>query len=160
MDLDYKAMLRIDPERLPAEWLKQPTRYMEFVEARVDADARLDQMKDRLDVVSAMRGRKIRDRLETNKERVTERTISDELILDPEYRKAKTAVNEAWEDAAIIRGAVDAMEHRKRALENLTQVELAQVRSELRLPGQGVSGSRETISKHHMKRFPVQGRRS
>ena len=128
--MDYQKLMHIDESNLEGEWLGQAARYMEMVEANADGQKQLDQLTDKLDVVQSTESVNIKHQMEAAGEKVTEAAVNRMLPDRPAIRTIKNEIIEAQRQATIVRGAVAAMEHRKKALEMLVQMQLARGRSE------------------------------
>ena len=128
--MDYQKLMHIDESNLEDEWLGQAARYMEMVEANADGQKQLDQLADKLDVTQSTESAVIKHQMEAAGEKVTEAAVSRALPDRPAIRSLKAQIIDAQRQATIVRGAVTAMEHRKKALEMLVQMQRARGRSE------------------------------
>ena len=133
--MDYASLMSIDPNRLDQMWLEHTGRYMEMVQHAVDARINYEGLKDRLDVVKAQVDRNIRANPSAyGLEKVTEGAVGAAVLLSQPYMDAQAGVTEARKVQLLTQGAVDAMEHRKKALEEITQLTLSGWRGEARSP--------------------------
>ncbi len=74
-------------------------------------------------------------------EKVTEPSIASCIIRQSEYQSAVKAVNKAKHRVAILKAAVTALDHRKKALEGMVQLQGQNYFSEPRVKG----STRETM---------------
>lgn len=85
-----------------------------------EADAEVSRAKLALDVTKADLSRKARKKLLLLGEKVTERMIEEEVLLDPAYKVAVDAVIDAEERAEIVRSAAKARESKQRLMSGLS----------------------------------------
>jgi hypothetical protein len=154
--MDYRNTMAIDETRLDREWAGQASRYMEFAEHSAAASALVDELKDRLSVMEA----EVADSIRNSSEKVTEGRIREAVLLDADVREATRKLNAAKKEYALVRGAVDAMEHRKKALENLVQLHLANYRSEPRATTDVRQGMENSQAKAVADRMQPRSRRT
>lgn len=113
----------IDPMRLDYEWVRQPALYHEYsvkvAEARRDAD----RAKAKVDVAKAEAELDIRaNPKEYGHEKVTEALVTALVAVHPQVKAAVRSHLDAKHDADILQAAVNALDHKKRALENLVEL--------------------------------------
>lgn len=128
-DKSYKEEIAIDVDALDKEWSNQPTRFCEWAEKEVDAQFERDRAKEKLDLVKAEVDSAIRKNPKTygiNAEKITEMAISNAIIQDKRYKEALSGYLEKVKKARILGVAREAFDHRKRALEKLTDLFLSQ----------------------------------
>lgn len=130
----YKKAVAIDGARLDCEWLRHPELYMDLVEAKVEARESLDRAKDALSVLRAECNAKVRRSPERYgiDGKATEGAINAAVDEHPKIVAANARLLELRREHDLVSGAVDAMDHRKKALENLVQLHLSNYRSEPR----------------------------
>ncbi len=117
---NYKKDLEIDEQSLDLEWLRQPNLYMEYAEQLVEAKMEEADVKNRLEVVTAELDNRVRnDPNLTGSSKVTEAGIKNWIIVQLEYQEALKEHNEVKNKVMLLEAAVKALEHRKKALENL-----------------------------------------
>ena len=122
--------LKIDINRLHEEWLRQPSLYMKYSEMASQAQRTRDQIKERIDVVSAECDNKIRSNPENytgcprTKDglKPTEGWITATIQQQQEYQKANEEFHSANYVMNVLQGAVRAFDHRKKALEMEVQL--------------------------------------
>jgi hypothetical protein len=123
--------LSIDELALDKEWLGQPNLYLNYATKLADSKRRLDEAKNHLEVVTAELDRSIRlNPVEFGIPKITEGAVSSMISIQSVYQAAQKEVIEAKHEVAIHDAAVTAIEHRKKALENLVTLHLAGYYSE------------------------------
>lgn len=118
-----ESFLNIDQHNLDAEWLKQPALYFKWAKKAADARRAHEEAKSELDVVKAELSRAIREDPENyGLEKVTEGAVTAAIPEQKEYKVALKAVFDARHSADVYSAVVVALEHRKRALENIVDL--------------------------------------
>lgn len=122
VDLDYRGDLEIDKHDLPGAWEIQPQLYMKWAEEHAYAVQVRDQAKDNLDLVRANLDSAVRADPAAYgfTAKPTEAAIGAVILQQDQYGDAVTALHEVNKNVNLLAGAKSAMEHKKRALENLT----------------------------------------
>jgi len=129
--LESELVFGIDKNLLDDEWLNQPKLYFNWAVQLEDARAELDSIKAEFDVVQADLDLDIRanpdkygelpkDAVEKGK--ITEKMVAASLVMQPEYKNAQQAVFTAKHRVGVLQAAVNALDHRKRALEKLVDL--------------------------------------
>jgi len=121
--MSEEISVEIDQYNLDKEWLGQPKKMKEAVEEWSEAKDELAQAKAKLDRTKAKLELDIRknpDKFDLGK--VTEAIVAAAVLLELDYKKALNDVNEAQYRVNTTHGTVDALDHRKRALENLVRL--------------------------------------
>ena len=114
----------IDQGRLDEEWLNQPKTFYRYALKLADVKVELERTKAERDVTAAEVDQEIR----ANPggfglgDKQTEPAIKNAGIVEPRNMKANRAIIRAKHAVDIVQAAVDAMEHRKKALENLVHL--------------------------------------
>lgn len=120
---DYEKEIGIDPDALDVEWLNQPSLFLKYSEACAEARKKLDQAKERLDVVKADLDHRVReDPSVFGVQKVTEAAVSSAVTVHREYRESYKKYIDAKYEFDILSRAVQAFEQRKSALENLVRL--------------------------------------
>jgi hypothetical protein len=117
--------LKIDLNALHEEWLKQPSLYMKYSDLAAQAARTRDQLKERIDVVRAEIDNEIRENLggyncPTDKGgafKPTEAWINATIQRQNLFQNASEAYHAANYVANLLKGAITAFDHRKKALE-------------------------------------------
>lgn len=119
-DKDDTSFIEIDEHQLDKEWVSQPRRMLIYSRKLADAKLALDQAEAELEVVDAELARDIRESPETfDCPKTTDKAIEQTVQLQKPYLRAVRAVNLAKHEVAIYQAAVNALNHRKSALEGL-----------------------------------------
>lgn len=112
--------LEIDQHALDKEWLSQPKKVFKYAQDLAHARKTLDEAKTELDLAEAELDKTIRnDPGEFGIEKLTEKTVQAAIKEQKEYQAAQKELLEAKHAVDILAAAVNALEHRKRALESL-----------------------------------------
>ena len=122
--MGYKEDLTIDKFSLPEEWERQPQLYMQWAEAHALAMDEVSRAKEQLDLVKAELDEQIRvdpERFGFDK-KPTEAAISACIVKQTIYNDAYKHYLEKNKSSNILAGAKEAMNHKKKALEGLTQL--------------------------------------
>ncbi len=121
--IDYDKDVRIDETALDVECLDQPSLMVKYTRLLADAEQRLDEAKEALDLVKAELDKEIRsdpDRFDLAK--ATETSVANAVIMQPEYAEASNRMIEAKYEAKVLAGVVRAIDARKTMLETLVKL--------------------------------------
>lgn len=118
---EYNDDLKIGFSKLHINWRDQSTNYMKWSEKWVNAVSYRDHIKENLDVLKAELDAKYRQELSTDK-KPTEVAISSAITNDEDYKLQQQQLIDANETVNLLVSAKGAFEHRKKALEGLTQL--------------------------------------
>lgn len=120
---EYNKDLKIDFDQLDLNWRDHSTNYMKWSEKWVNAVAYRDHIKESLEVLKAELDGKYRKELyEIEGKKPTEASITAAITADEEYKTVQQTLLDANEAANLMAAAKVAFEHRKKALEGLTQL--------------------------------------
>ena len=113
----------IDINRLDREWIRQPalieTQLHDAAEKRIE----LDQAKNNLQIVEAQLDQQIRADPDTfGMMKITEGAVTKTIVLQDEYQEALTAVHDAKYAYDVAMAAVQALDHKKKGLEDLVKL--------------------------------------
>lgn len=120
-----EALLRlgIDKYRLDLEWLNQPTQYYAAGERQARAQMQVNQCSTELDVLCAKLGAQVRDNPEDyGINRLSNEVVKETIWADPRVAAVCDKINQAKYELDIAKAAVNALEHRKRALTMLVEL--------------------------------------
>lgn len=132
---DAEKILDIDEHDLINEWLGQAKLYFRMSAILADARMELDRAKADLDLVDAEVDQGIRrDPERYSLAKVTEPAIAALVLADKRHKKAFERWVVAKHDVAVAQAAESGADHRKRALESLTQLKLSDFYAEPKLP--------------------------
>lgn len=132
MKIDIEKMvdcldLTIDENNLPNNWKEQAGMMLTYGMRFADAQQEEAEAKATLDVIRAGLDRDIRaepDAFDVAKP--TETAVANAVLLQPEHAAATTNFNDARHKVGVLRAAVDAISHRKSALQGMTDLFLRQ----------------------------------
>lgn len=125
----------LDEGRLDEEWINQPKLYHRYKVALADARKVHEQAKAARDVTAAEVDRSVRlNPGQFGLEKLTEPSIEKAILISKKYQSANRAVIDAKHAVDVLEAAVDTLEHRKKALENLVQLWLANYFSKMKTP--------------------------
>lgn len=120
---EYEEDVSIDGDALDQEWLNQPSLMMKYCRIVAEANKRVDETKEMLDVVRAGLDKDIRRHPEHyDVDKVTEAGISSIIIVQESYTEAMGEYLQVKYEAEMAKAAVRALEHKKDALENLVRL--------------------------------------
>jgi len=122
-DLNYEIDVRIDPNALDIEWLKQAELMQKYTVHAANMKKKLDEIKEQLDVCKAKTEMDIRKVPEMyGLAKVTEGAIQSTIILQKVYQEmVQTYIKAKYEyDVAI--AVVRAFDQKKTTLENLVRL--------------------------------------
>ncbi len=121
----------INEHRLDKEWVNQPKKYYDCAIQLAEAKREVEECKNKIEVIKADLDKEIRSNPEEfDIAKITESVISATIVLQSEYRNAMKGLVTARYNASMIEAGVSALDHRKRALENLVSLQLANYYSE------------------------------
>ena len=121
--MNYEQDIRIDEDALDVEWLDQPALFLKYSRHSALLEKEKDESKERLEFVKAELDRKIRLNPEKfGVEKITDKVVENTIILQLEYKQASEQFIQAKFEWTTARGAVDAFNQRKEALENLARL--------------------------------------
>jgi len=119
----YKEDLTIDRDNLHEEWMQQASLFMKWAESSVQAQFERDKAKERLDICRANLDGQIRtDPQAFTVEKVTEAAIQSAILLSKEYKEKNNEYLESVRQAKILDAAREAFDHKKKALEKITDL--------------------------------------
>lgn len=128
-------VLAIDEHRLDEEWVRQPAVFGRYALKLAEKRSELDAAKSRLDVVEAETDRDIRKMPENyGISKITEVVVERTIKIQLPYMRAVDKVNRLKHEVAVVQAYVDALDHKKKALENLVMLWLNSYFAEPRLP--------------------------
>lgn len=125
--MDLKKDIQIDMNSLHKEWQKQPQLYADWSEAHCDAIARRDSFKIKCDIKHSILSTDIRNNYGKYglDKKPTEAQVEALIINNPEYQKMQEELAALNKEVNMLQAARTALEHKKRALEGLERLCLA-----------------------------------
>ncbi|HEC65474.1 MAG TPA: hypothetical protein ENI23_09275 [bacterium] len=116
---EIKFDLKIDEFNLDKEWLNQQNLYFEYASQLAEVRKQLDEAKSQFELVKADLDKAIRtDPQEYGLVKITETVVASTIVLQSEHMIASQAVIEAKYKVAILDAAVNALDNRRKSLEN------------------------------------------
>jgi hypothetical protein len=124
---DYRTDVQIDPQGLPAEWERQPQLFIYWAEEHAYAMQKRDKAKERLDLLRAQLDSDLRINFTEYgfSAKPTEAAIAAAVLQQPDYIKAQDELSDEYVNVNIMLAAKSGMETKRKALENLTQLQIA-----------------------------------
>lgn len=114
------AILSIDENMLDEEWIGQPRLFFQHAEKLAGARNALDEAKVRLEIVKAGLSRAIReDPASFGLPKITEASVEAAICEQAKFITAQSEVRHLKHKVDVLAAAVTALDHRKKALENL-----------------------------------------
>jgi hypothetical protein len=148
--MNYEEDVRIDPDALDVEWLEQPSLLMRYARNAAECRMEVDRAKELVDVTKAKLDKKIRNDPEAyHVEKVTETAVQAAIISHKDFQAANDSYLTAKFEADIAQGAVNAINQRKDALENLVRLHGLQYFAGPRIPR---DLSKEAMAKAQQKK--------
>jgi len=121
--MNYEADLRIDESNLDLEWLEQPSLMMRYGMKSAEARQELDLAKENLNLVKAELDLAIRNNPESyGLNKVTEAALFAMIQQQDDYKTAYSRFVDATYQVNLLQVAIEAIQHRKSALENLVRL--------------------------------------
>lgn len=117
--------LEIDKQRLDVEWREQPLAYWDWAKKVADAQLAYDDAKSQLSVEKAEIELDVRSHPDNHGLaglKITEGVVSSAVETNPIVRRLEKNLRNAKYNLDIAKAAVEALEHRKRALTMLVEL--------------------------------------
>lgn len=119
-----ESLIEIDEFALDREWLRQPKLVMQYALKLADARKAAAEAKAAVDIAEAELELDIRNRPEEyDLKKVTEAAIKATVLVSSVYQSAQRRYNRAKHLVDVLQGIMEALEHRKKALEGLVTLE-------------------------------------
>lgn len=116
---DDSEFLHYDEHSLDAEWQRQAPLFHRYAVKLADAKNRYAEAKAEFELQEAELSRAVRATPERyGLQKTTEALIEATVKVQQEYQSALRAMNKARHDVDVVQAAVDALHHKKAALEN------------------------------------------
>lgn len=133
MLLDYRSIIQIDEGCLDTEWARHSSCYMDVIEAQVAASEQLDKLRDKLSGTEAIIACDVRRNPEMyGAQKITDQVVKEIVASSDKIIVLQSEILQARRQLALLNGVVTAMEHRKKALENLVELYVCNYQSEPR----------------------------
>ena len=121
--MGYKDDVTIDRFNLDTEWETHASKFLTWVENSAEAQFERDKAEEQLGLLKAQIDNEIRVRYADKK--ITEAAIFALIVQDVRYQEANNKHLLSIKNAKIIDGAQKAFEHRKKALEKISDLWIA-----------------------------------
>ena len=121
--MSYEDDMRIDEDALDVELLEQSSLMVKYSRLLAEAKQDRDISKEALELKKAEINLDVRDHPQNySLEKVTDKAVEACILQSDEYQEAIKVLNEANFEVNVLQGVVNAIEHRKSALENLVKL--------------------------------------
>jgi len=124
--MSYEEDVSIDQHDLENEWVRQSSLYLKYAELSAQATLERDKAKEQLDLAQAELDTLIRKNPTAyGIEKVVEALVKSTIVQQEDYKIAYAAFLEVKETDAVLSGVLKALEHKKKALEKLSELWMA-----------------------------------
>ncbi|MCK9570191.1 hypothetical protein M0R72_14700 [Candidatus Pacearchaeota archaeon] len=149
---EIESELHPDPNELDREWVNQPRLRFRYGARLAEARKLLSEAKADMELTTAELELTIRsDPSKFGLDKVTEAAIKATVLQQDEYTNAKKVTIQAQHDVDVLDAAVSAVDHRKKALEDLVALFLAGYFAKPRAP-EGAKEKMEEVEKQYVRR--------
>lgn len=140
--------IAIDESALDTEWRDQPEMYYETAEQYAGAKYEADRLSNELKLVASDVEFDIRKNPgKYGLEKVTEAVVTATVTKNAAYQEAMDAWRKQKHEVDILSGALEALNHRRKALENLVTLHCANYYSTPRVTGEAGEQRQERLKK-------------
>jgi len=122
---NYENDCMIDEDQLDKEWMKQPNLYRKYSTMLAETDADRRDQKEKIDYTKAELDIYFRDKFFEKGIKFTEKVIDSNITMHGSYQLELKALGVLERKYSTLSSAVKALDHKKKALENLVQLWLA-----------------------------------
>lgn len=124
---DFREYLTVDKYNLDEEWENQPNNFMDACEWYADSVMERDKCKEQLELLRAQVGKDIQDNpsefgIDKDPGKVTVDALNKAINLDKKVRSKQEELHEKNRQVNIMSGAKEALAHKKKAIESLTEL--------------------------------------
>lgn len=148
-----ESVVGIDTDELDREWTNQPRLAHRYAALTADAIKEVEEAKANLELVRADLAQQYR----SAEGKKTEKSIEEQIITDSTYQESLNELISAKHEKDQLQGVCNSVEHRKRALENLVSLFLADYFSSPRNRGSGEREKMDESSKGSVRRMIAEG---
>lgn len=121
--MSYDSDVAIDVNALDVEWVRQAALMLHYARIVAQHQREVDRVQENLDVIKARLDHDVRKNPAAyGLDKITEASVGNTVTMLVEYREAKVKVMDAWYELNIMKASVNALEHKKRALEGLVSL--------------------------------------
>ena len=144
--------ISVDPNALDSQWVEQPRMYFRYAAELADARRDLDMAKADLDLTDAELDLSIRQSPgDYGLDKITEAAIKATIPSQQTHIDGHGKILEKKHDVDVLGAAVSALDHRRKALENLVQLQLANYYSAPKAP-EGAKDRMGEVEKRSVRR--------
>jgi hypothetical protein len=131
MERDYMQDIKIDVNDLAGEWQNQASLYLYYSEGYSEAIRDRDKAKNDLEIIDAQLDKEIRRDWEKHFDKSpTETAIKGWIIQQEKHKKYLDIYSKLSHTANLLQSAKNALDHKRKALENLVSLKIAGFHSE------------------------------
>lgn len=117
-----ESILAIDMTLLDKEWVNQPRLFFRYAKELADARQKLEESNANVKLVIAEADKKVRLSVADREKKPPEAAIAQQISRRKEVKAAEQEALTAKHRVDVLYAAVNALEHRKAALENLVKL--------------------------------------
>ena len=120
---DFREYLNVDKYNLDEEWVNQPNNFMDACEWYADAVVERDKCKEQLELLRAEVSKEIQNDPESfGISKVTIDAVNKAVSLDDRVKEKQEELHELNRQVNVMSGAKEALAHKKKAIESLTEL--------------------------------------
>lgn len=119
--MSYERDIRINPDDLDESWLEQAPLFLQYSDALAAAEKQLNDVKEELTVLEATAFKNI---LDNESKKPSDSVMNSMVSLDSNVMEKRKEVNQLKFDVGVLKGVVEAFNHRKKALEKLVDLRI------------------------------------
>ena len=121
--MSYEQEMHIDEDALDVELLEQPSLMARYSYKLAEAKRDRDIAKEKLELIKAEINLDIRDNPNKyNLEKATDNAVNAAILMEADYKDAQVDVHQAQFEVDVLQGVINAIDHRKSALEQLVKL--------------------------------------
>ena len=121
---NYNDDISIDRDALDIGWTKQAQTFFKYAELAAKARDAMDRKKEKIDVLEATMGLKIRTNPASyGLEKITEGAVQSTILIDQNHIDAVAELADLKYEYEVLIAAVRALDQKKSALENLVRLQ-------------------------------------
>jgi hypothetical protein len=125
--MDFENDLQIDKYGLDDEWAKQPSTFHKWSVQLAESEMERDRAKENIDLVRAELDMAIRsDPAKFKLEKITEASVSSAITVNQKYKDSVDEYLKLKYNHKIIQSAIESLNHKKFALDNLVRLFLSE----------------------------------
>ena len=149
-----------DKYKLDEEWEGQPELYFEYAVKLADARSEHEHAITQQDLIEAELDRDIRSNpIKYDVAKITEGSVEKVILTQRGYQACHEVVLKAKHRVDVLQAAVTALDHRKKAIEGLVQLWLADFYSKPLIKGENREKMDEMQERNTMKKIKIHDRR-